>query len=234
MRESRVRLDCGLVLLKGYNRITKRVRRLPERMMLVSGLSGTAKTNECSSLSRQKGDIFITISANESPSSLMRKLCLEASISPSHRTADMEVALAERLGSLGKTIFVDEADFMFRSRYRVLLAEALRVIHDRACVPIIFIGQPALEGQIARYPHLDRRIVQRVRFGSLSLEDANRLVKELCEIEVERQLVAQILHSCPTIGLFLNEIERIESAAKIQQWQKLSFDSYSSLAQVME
>ncbi len=234
MRIVKTKLECGLSLLKGYNRLTRRTRRLPERMMLVLGLSGTAKTSECSSLAKEKNEIFLTISANETPSSLLAKLCVEVGIVPHYRTAQMELALIERLGSLEKAIFVDEADFLFHSRHRVLMAESLRVIHDLACVPVIFIGQPVLEGQIARYPHLDRRVIQRVRFGTLSLEDANRLVDELCEVVLDRQVVAQVLFKYPTIGSFLNEIERIESIAKLQRWGNLSFSSYSSLVQVME
>jgi len=198
--------------------------------MVVIGESGTAKTTECANLAKAKEQIFITISANETPSSLMNKLCLEAGIAPRTRTTQMETALTERLGSARKAVFVDEADFLFRSRRHISMIESLRIIHDLSIVPLILIGLPELELHIARYKHLDRRIVERVYFVKLTLDDATSLATDLCEVGIAPDVLLAVHQKFPFIGDFLNCLEALESESKAQGWEALSLPQYQKLA----
>ncbi len=202
-------------------------------MMVVVGESGTAKTTECVNLAKANNHIFLTISANETPHSLMTKLCLESGIAPWYRTTQMEQALIEHLGSARQAIFVDECDLLFRSRRKLGMIESLRIIHDLAVVPIVLIGPPELEFFLARYSHLNRRVVERVRFSGLTLGDAKGLVSDLCEVGIEYGVIRQIHAKYPRIGDFLNHLQSIEDAAKTQCWEAINASQYDALSPML-
>ena len=67
----------------------------------------------------------------------------------------------------------------------------------------------------AMRPQLHRRIVKEVEFKPATLEDAKLLARELCEIEIHDDLLAELhRRSSGSVGLLCNALADAESAAK--------------------
>lgn len=92
------------------------------------------------------------------------------------------------------------------------LVECLREIHDATTSPVILIGMPGIDKKIDRWPQVERRMTQRIAFDKCDAEDTARMARELCEVEVEPNLLDQLKKdangTAGKIAIGLDELEK--------------------------
>lgn len=87
-------------------------------------------------------------------------------------------------------MFIDEVDYITR---QTRLIETLRDLHDLATVPVVLIGETGVLERLAHLKRFTSRIAEHVTFEPLDEEDAQLIARELCDITIQPDLVAQTL-----------------------------------------
>lgn len=158
-------------------------------MGLCFGPSGYGKTTAIAWLATRQHGVFVRARATSTPTSLLETICRELNIAASNRLSRTVDALVDKLAETGRPLFVDEADYVVAQQR---LADTLRDLHDLSSVPVILIGMAGIDRKISTSPQLSGRIAQWVEFQPASVEDAKLLTRELCEIGVADDLVAEL------------------------------------------
>ncbi|WP_019500863.1 AAA family ATPase [Pseudanabaena sp. PCC 6802] len=182
------------------------------RMGLVHGFTGAGKSTAVSWLLNQHRGIYVRANAVWTPSAMLSKILIELGGEPRHSVAKNLDAVVARMASTGKSLFVDEADYLFGN---LKLVETLRDIHDLADLPVVLIGMQGCDRRLEQRQQLDRRVTQRICFQAIDLEDAQLLADAVCEVEVAEDLVAAFLAEAKgSIAQCKIALSRIEKYAK--------------------
>lgn len=188
-------------------------------MGLCFGASGHGKTTAVAWLATRQHGVFVRARATSTPTSLLETICREVNIAARNRISQTVDALVDKLAETGRPLFVDEADYVVS---QARLVDTLRDLHDLSSVPVVLIGMAGIDRKISLSPQLSGRIAQWVEFQPASIDDAKLLTKELCEVTVADDLVAE-LHtrangSVRNLVVGLGKIEqfaRSRSASKV-------------------
>lgn len=158
-------------------------------MGLCFGPSGFGKTTAIAWLATRQHGVFVRARATSTPTSLLENICRELNIAARNRISQTVDVLVEKLAETGRPLFVDEADYVVGQQR---LVDTLRDVHDLSSVPVILIGMAGIDRKISTSPQLAGRIAQWVEFQAASLEDSRLLTKELCEVTVADDLIAEL------------------------------------------
>ena len=188
-------------------------------MGLCFGASGLGKTTAIAWLATRQHGVFVRARATSTPTSMLEHICRELNIASRHRTSMTVDAIVDKLTETGRPLFVDEADYVIGQQR---LVDTLRDLHDLSAVPVILIGMAGIDRRISLSPQLSGRMAQWVEFKAASMEDAKLLARELCEVSVADDLVAELNTrangSIRNIVVGLSKIEqfgRSRSASKV-------------------
>lgn len=212
------------------------------RMGLVYGIPGAGKTNATTWLSLRTNAINVRAMPTWTPSAMLDKIMFEIGQPAKRRANDNLDIIIQHMGNENRPLFVDEIDMFTNSNVRPnqsgQIIETLRSIHDMAGMPVLLIGMAGVEVQLKAYPQLTSRIAQWINFLPATLADARTLADDICEVQVEGDLLA-VLHDKAngnmrllTIGL--SKIERAAKGAKLasiglDQWGDRRFDLNGSV-----
>lgn len=168
-------------------------------ILVVDGLPGLGKSRNTEYLAAQNPAIFVRAKREWTPNWMLGEL-LEAcgvQIVP-HGFEKRFRLLVETLSILAKSatdsgemffIAVDEADYISASEK---MLSTIRDISDFLEVPFILIGMGVICDKLKRFPQFARRVGKFVRFEKLTLEDTEKVVRELCEVEVKNDLIVYL------------------------------------------
>ncbi len=211
MKSKTVQTTNLRALIRAHQQILSRSPGQPG-IAVVHGAAGFGKSTAVLWLSNECNGLQLEASPLWSPRWMLSDIIKELGGSPPYLTQGRYEFIIESLRLDPRPIFIDEADRIARSE---VLVETLRAIHDRTRAPIILIGMDQFKKRAAMRPQLHRRIVKEVEFKAMTIEDARLLARELCEIEIQDDLVADLKErSRGSIGLFRNMLADAETAAR--------------------
>lgn len=196
------------------------------KMVLFEGYTGAGKSTTLTSMLNRYGDaIYLRLTSVMTPSSFVRAVLRELEVDvPRRGVQDNLDIIAERLVERKKALFVDEADYLFRSNKMI---DLVRDIHDIAKLPIVLVGMDGVGHKLNNNKQLDRRVTRRVRFQKMELPDGRILSDELCEVRLADDLILHCLEKTKgSIALMTVALARIEKFAKKQDWLEISLDAW--------
>jgi len=211
MRAKIVNTENRMMLIKTLTRLRIRGAAVPG-ICLVHGATGSGKTTALASAVAAYDAAFVRAEAMGCAGSLLDDICFELGVAAPYRNAAKFKAITSELKRKPRPLFVDEVDYLLRESRQL---EMLRDLHDSTGVPIILIGMEEIEKKLLNYPQLTRRISNRLHFGPCDLADAQLLASELCEVEIEPELLAKMhgkAQGC--IGLMVLALSLFEAQAK--------------------
>ncbi len=193
------------------------LRRRPAGMPgmgLVHGETGYGKTTGVTWYANRCNAAYVRAMATWTPSAMFKAIARELRIQARGSCAMMMEDIVEALALSNRPLFVDEADYLIDSKR---MTESLRDIHDMTTVPVVLVGMGGIDQRISHRKQLTGRISQDVRFLPADLEDAQTLAKQLCEVEVREDLLAQLhRQSAGSVRLLVVGLTRIEQRARSQ------------------
>lgn len=193
-------------------------------MGLCYGASGLGKTTAIAWLATRQHGVFVRAMATTTPSSMLETICRELNIASRHRVALTVEAIVGKLAETGRPLFVDEADYVVG---QPRLVDTLRDLHDLSSVPVILIGMAGIDRRISLSPQLAGRMAQWVEFQPATMDDAKLLARELCEVGVADDLVAELhTRASGSIRNIVVGLSRIEQFARSRSASKLSLSEW--------
>lgn len=205
-------------------------------MGLVHGFTGSGKTTALTWLSNKYNALYVRANATWTASAMVRAIAGELGIVPGHSTSKNYEAVKARLNETGRSLVIDEADYLLKDLKAV---EIVRDLHDETSVPILLVGMSGhdaqgIERQITsrpRFKQLARRILHWVEFGAISLDDARNLALENSEVEVADDLLEWALAQCTgSIGLMTVALSRIEGVARANGLPRIDLETWGDRA----
>lgn len=182
-----------------------------EGMCLVHGRAGEGKTTATAFLVNQTNGVFVRAHATWTVTSMLAALLHEVGAPPMPRRQHMLDFLVQHLSETGRTLFIDEADYLCR---HIDMLDTVRDIYDDTRVPVVLIGMEALPRKLATHARLRRRIMQEVVFNGLDLEDTDTVAQAVCEIDIAEDLLTHLHQEAKgNIGLVVNGLAAVERLA---------------------
>ncbi|MBF0424795.1 MAG: ATP-binding protein [Magnetococcales bacterium] len=196
-------------------------------LMVVDGKPGLGKTRTMEWWAAQNGAVYLTASPGwkDRVCYMLRELLQAAdpTIKPSRTEEKLVQQLRETLLFRNKAqraqgsvfgVVIDEAEVVVREKR---LVETLRIkLSDELEIPFVLVGMDGLRSDMAHTtPQGVSRVSRFIEFTPLTLEDAQQLVRDLCEVAVKDELVAY-LHKATKgyIREIYNSLSRIEGYGK--------------------
>jgi DNA transposition AAA+ family ATPase len=190
------------------------VRRAPGMpgMGLVEGETGFGKTTAVTWYCNRANAVYVRALAAWTPASMFGSILKELGKQPRGSCAQMMDEIIEALALSNRPLFIDEADYLVRS---LRMTESLRDVHDLATVPVVLIGMAGIDQRLAHRKQLTGRVMQHVRFEACDAEDAALLARELCEVRVKTDLLADLVKQVGgSVRLIVVGLARIEEYAR--------------------
>jgi DNA transposition AAA+ family ATPase len=211
-------MKSKIVLIKNVARLADAgealIRRAPGMpgMGLVEGETGYGKTTAVTWFSNRANSVYVRALAAWTPASMFGSILKELSKQPRGSCAQMVDEIIEALALANRPLFIDEADYLINSKR---MTESLRDIHDMATVPVVLIGMAGIDKALAHRKQLTGRVMQHVRFEPCDGEDAALLARELCEVRVKADLLADLVKQVGgSARLIVIGLARIEEFAR--------------------
>jgi DNA transposition AAA+ family ATPase len=217
-------------LLMAYEAIEQRSTGEPG-LFLVHGVTGAGKSTAVTWLMVKKNAVFIRAQPLWTPSAMVEIILREMGLEPGRGRqgsgARMVEQIMQSLAQTGRPLFVDEADHLIPEgrSYDDRYLEILRGIHDTTGVPVLLSGMAGVERRIAsQHIQFNRRILRAVEFQPIDLDDMTQVVTDLCEVQIEPDLIEKI-HTDPdiggSIGYLIVALSGVESYAKQKGWTSI-------------
>lgn len=211
-------MKSKIVLVKNVARLADAgealIRRAPGMpgMGLVHGETGYGKTTAVTWYSNRCNAAYVRAMATWTPASMFGSILRELGKQPRGSCAAMMEEIVEALALSNRPVFIDEADYLVDSKR---MTESLRDIHDLATVPVVLIGMAGIDQRLAHRKQLTGRVMQDVHFEPADAEDAALLARELCEVRVKADLLADLVkHVGGSVRLVVVGLARIEEYAR--------------------
>jgi DNA transposition AAA+ family ATPase len=181
-------------------------------MGLCYGATGRGKSTAIAWLATRQHGVYVRALAMSTPTSLLETICRELNIAARARIAQTVEAIVSKLAENGRPLFVDEADYVLG---QARLVDTLRDLHDLSSVPVILIGMAGIDRKISLSPQLAGRMAQWVEFQPCTAQDAKQLARELCEVTVADDLLAELhTRAAGSVRNFVVGLGRIEQLAR--------------------
>jgi len=183
------------VAVKNVARLTEAGEALIRRpagmpgMGLVHGETGYGKSTAVAWYRNHCNGVVVRAMATWTPAAMLTAILRELGRVSRGSCAAMTMDCIESLTMSGRPLFVDEADYLVDSKR---MTETLRDLHDMATVPVVLIGMGGIDQRLAHRKQLTGRVMQDVQFQPLDEEDAGKIARELCEVAVQPDLIAQL------------------------------------------
>lgn len=161
-------------------------------LFVIDGKPGTGKTTILSHWASQTGGVYLRAKTGWKPNWMLEELIESLGGIPPFAFSKKFVKcqgqlMARRKGVNGDqfAIVIDEADHI--SRHKQLI-ETVRDISDTTRVPTILVGMGNISENLIRFPQVNSRVSQRLKFATATIEDVRLLIDELCVIGVDDEL----------------------------------------------
>lgn len=182
-------------------------------LMLVTAEAGFGKSTTVDNWAISNGAAYVRAKENYTPSWFRSDLAENLKIDPRGRPKDVFARIAGYIGGHQISIVIDEIEHCFDNNAAVL--ESIRDLSDLTEVVVIMVGMDQVQARIARHRQISSRIARVVEFQPANLQDVTLTCKQLAEVDIAPDLIAEIHRS--TSGRMrdiMNAIALIENMAK--------------------
>jgi DNA transposition AAA+ family ATPase len=181
-------------------------------LMLVTGPAGFGKSQTVDYWAVQNNAAYLRAKVEWTPRYFMTELAETLKIDSRGRAKDIFGRIAGVLGGQQIPLVIDEVEHCLRNNAEVL--EAVRDLSDLTEVTVILVGMDQVQAKIARHAQISSRIAKVVEFAPATPEDVTELCKQLAEVSIESDLVAEILRqSGGRVREIMNAIAIVEQTA---------------------
>lgn len=179
----------------------------PEKIAIVSGASGTGKTTALLDSQLKNNAIRLEASPNWTARYLLHDLAIALGVTPSGSACAMERAIMTQLQTLRmaggvRPLFIDEGNFIVEGKATntvINLLGTLYRLHDTTGMPIVLFGLRSFPGYLKAKSKsyevidaFDQRVVSVVEFQPCSVQDAQIVADQCCQVRFEPEAIAQI------------------------------------------
>lgn len=192
-------------------------------LMVLDGEPGLGKTRTAQWWAVQNGAVYLRAKQEWTPTWCMREILSFLNRRPEYSFEKNYQLVSQVLEDMAITalrekkpfgVVVDEVDYISRQQR---LLETLRDLSDELEIPFILVGMGRVRHNLTRFPQVASRVAQHVEFKPESIDDAAKLFKGLCEVEVKPDLV-EFVHKAAK-GRFREIKEAIAAIERIGQRQ---------------
>lgn len=197
---------------------------------MFTGDAGLGKSKAGEYLFIETDGLLVRCCRADTHGTLLQKLADELGLEGRQSKKIMQDFIVSELASLGKPLFIDEADYLVN---KIDVLEGIRDIYDMANVPIILIGYAQLPRKVKRLPQLVSRIAQHVEFKPADMDDIITMSDSLLQhTHIEQSLLNDLLITSKgnfrRIHTGLTTIERFAKANNLAsinatQWAERQF-----------
>lgn len=196
-------------------------------MGLLDGPPGFGKTTSLTYCVNTMRGVYVRAMVTWSVTGMLQALCRQLDLPPHRHRQPMVEGAIQALAQDPRPIFIDEADYLFRQRGgETAMLDSLRDIYDIAGVPVILVGMETLAQELKtpRLARFDRRI-RRVQMQGLGVPDAQLVASELCEVEVEPEVIERLHDDTRgNIGRLVVALSQLERWASTNGLPTVSLD----------
>lgn len=188
-------MKAAVLPIANVSRLTAAGDALMSRALGMPGIgivvspTGYGKSTAVGWFCIQKHGVHVRARALWSAKTMLITIAKELDVTPKGTNGEILDAIVDALTATHRPLFVDEADYLMDKKS---LIDTLRDIHDLSSVPVVLIGEPQMEKDIKKNSRFAGRISQWVRFEGLDIMDARMIADNLCEVEVEDDLLTRL------------------------------------------
>lgn len=189
-------------------------------MGLLFGKSGLGKTTATAWFVNKCDGVYVRALASWTPATMLQQILRELEMTPERNNcASMVMQITKALRISGRPLFIDEFDYIVDDKK---MTETLRDIHDVSSTPIILIGMENASRKIQLRDQFVNRIAQFVEFRPIDFDDTQRLARELCEVDIEEDLLKKLyIESKGVVRLVVIGLDAIERRARTLNIKKI-------------
>lgn len=182
-------------------------------LMLVTAPAGYGKSQTVDQWAVANGAAYLRAKVEWTPRYFMTELAETLKLDSRGRAKDIFGRIAGVLGGQQIPLVIDEVEHCLRDSAQVL--EAIRDLSDLTEVIVILVGMDQVQAKIARHAQISSRIAKVVEFHPATLEDVAEFCKQLSEVAIGADLVAEIhRQSAGRVREIMNAIATVEQTAK--------------------
>jgi DNA transposition AAA+ family ATPase len=225
--------------VKGSSRVLKnlleRTRTENVGLGLFYGRAGLGKTRWATRIAQDNGYIYMRLESNITTKDFLRGLLcklLYKSMPYYEVKGTMNEIYNQILDILQRdqeiVIFIDEIDYGF-SNERILAT--IRDLADQSLVTFVLVGMERAKAKLMRMDaHYFDRCNAFFEFKPLSIDCAEKILSEICEVGVDKQITKFIHSQCNGTMRIVNKyIDALERIGKRMKKSELSFDEIKDI-----
>jgi len=205
--------------IKNYERFRTGISAVETRgaseasLMLVTAPAGYGKSQTVDHWAVANGAAYLRAKVEWTPRYFMTELAETLKLDSRGRAKDIFGRIAGVLGGQQIPLVIDEVEHCLRDGAQVL--EAIRDLSDLTEVIVILVGMDQVQAKIARHAQISSRIAKVVEFLPTPMEDVAEFCKQLAEVSIAPDLVAEIhKQSGGRVREIMNAIATVEQTAK--------------------
>jgi len=225
--------------VKGANRVLKnlleRTRTENVGLGLFYGRAGLGKTRWASRIAQDHGYIYMRLESNITPKDFLRGLLSEL-VRKDMPYYDVRGTMNEIYNQIldivqrdqDLVILIDELDYGFTNE-RILAT--VRDLADQSLVTFVLVGMERSKEKLMKLnSHYFDRCNAFFEFKPLSLSDAEKIIRELCDVFVDTQIIKFIHSKCNGTMRIINKyIDAIERIGKRMKKDELNFEEIKDI-----
>jgi DNA transposition AAA+ family ATPase len=190
------------------------------KMCLIHGIYGVGRTQTAIWWAAQHDDckLIRLVSLIEAPW-LLNTIVAEMGQVPERPKDKRFNQLINILLERQYTLIFDEVDYITGDRKSI---EMLRDIHDITGTIIVFVGMEDAERKMNRYPHLNDRVMERIKFDKLTIDDIRTAAHELSEVKLTDDAISYIYADAPRFRPLISKIYKAEALARTNSLKEVT------------
>lgn len=193
---------------------------------LLIGEAGIGKTTAVTYLKNYVNPAVVTASSLWTPYQMLCDIARELGEVPSGGAAALQNSLVEKFRVTKRGLVLDECEerLFLTGRKYVQMVDILRDLHDRANMPLIFVGYQKMLGTVSRFPQLEGRVSRSLEFQRLDVADTELFVQALHPTLILSKSFLELLHR-RTDGRprqTVTSLEAIAEVAKVEGWGEVT------------
>lgn len=180
---------------------------------LVTGKAALGKTAAVTQWAIEKGAVFMRAKVEWTPNYFYSELADALKVDGRGKSKDRFGRLVAYLARHRTPLVIDEVEHTLKKSAEVL--EAIRDLSDLTEIIVVVVGMDQAQARIARHLQLASRVARVVSFDGASVEDTALVCRELAEVQIEPDLIAEAhRQTAGRMRELMNAIATIERAAK--------------------
>lgn len=213
-------MKTGFVRTQNYQALLSTLTQMEQRgareasLVLVVGEPGLGKSAAVGRVVIDRGAAMFRCKSTWTKRAMLDEMADLFKLDKRGRNTEVQGRIIQHLAKAQTTLVFDEVQHLIGSTASML--ECVRDITDMTEVLTLLVaGSGDVENRLNRYPQIASRIGATVQFATLTEADFAAVVKQVTDIQIERELLARLyIDSVGKVRLVLNGLATIERVAR--------------------